>query len=147
MITKAEFFKEFTKLHRIRIDAFFDKVMSKDDFISHLLCVFAEGLSVGDVLSSSGEACHKLNSFLKCDLYRAELIDVGYKDGDFFYHFEIQIANEDDGIELTFYLSHDSTECKVKDEDIMFKGDESDVWKRINQMLKRESSFGTLKRS
>jgi hypothetical protein len=146
MTTKVEFYKEFTDLHRSRIDAFFDKVMSKDDFISHLLCVFVEGLSVGDVLSSSGKACDKLNSFLKCEFYRAELIDISYVNGDFFYHFEIQVVSEDDELELTFYLSHDSTEYKVKDEDITFEGNESDVWKRFNQMLERESTFGTLKR-
>lgn len=148
MATKEEFYKEFSSLHRNRIDAFFEKEMTKDEFISKMLCVFVEGLSIKDVLSPSVEASKKISGFLECDLYGAELIDINYVNGEFTYVFEIQIFsdNDDDEFELTFFLSNNSQVFDVKNEEIYFNGDKSKFWERMNKRVKVESTFGTLKR-
>lgn len=148
MATKEEFYKGFASLHRSRIDAFFVKAMSKDEFISSLLCVFVEGLSISDEISSSGKACNEINSFLECELYRAELLGVSYTNGDFVYDFEIQIFNDDDvEFELTFFISNNSKDYEIKNEELYFSGEESYFWAMMNQRMKAESTFGTLKRS
>lgn len=147
MTTKKAFYKAFASLHRSRIDAFFDKVMTKDDFISYLLCVFVETLSPGDLFSLSKGACGELNSFLECDLYTAELMDVSCENGDFRYDFLIEILGDGDEIDLTFSLSNTAKDYEVVHEDIHFSGDKSKFWTKMNQRVAEESTFGTLKRS
>lgn len=150
MATKEAFYEIFAKLHCTRIESFFDRIMSKNDFISNLLCVFSDGFSLQDTAIHSAEACQRLNRYLECDLYSAELFDIEYIDGGFRYTFEVQIKTEGTGdveSEFTFFISTLSGDFKIEHENCYFEIAEDMFWSLVIESANGESTLGTLKRS
>jgi hypothetical protein len=143
---RNEFYESFVKLHTNRIESFFEKVISKNDFISDLICIFTEGVSVSDPIAKSISATNKLKNYLNCDLYSSELLTVDYKNGDLKFVFEIYIKLKDEG-NFVFYLHHFKDDYSIKNEEIESESDDDEFWEKVTKKLNAELTFGTLKRS
>ena len=142
---RNEFYKSFVKLHTNRIETFFEKEVSKNDFISDLICIFTEGLSASDPITKSISATNKLKTFLNCDLYRSELLSVSYANGDLKFSFEISIKLEYEEY-FVFYLDHFKEDYSIKKE-VDADVNDNEFWIEVTKKLNAESTFGTLKRS
>ena len=146
---KRKFYEEFASLHLGRVGEFFNQVISKEKFITSLIFISVEGISDSDPILSSNSSCFSLNSFIDCDLYRAELIGMVYENEDFTFTYVIQIKNvsaEDDEYHLSFLLSTRKDGYEVSDERLELKGGRKEFWKKLTLRTQGESTFGTLKR-
>jgi hypothetical protein len=149
---EQQFWEAFFTLQKARIDAFFSEVVSKEEFITSLLAVFVEGMSVKDVIQSSTEVSQKLNEYLTCDLYSAELLGVKYTSKGFAYIFNIVLTVAD----ITDLNGHIISEFEVflEQSDDHFSVDierlgavDDEFWVSMTKEVEAEASFGTIKRA
>jgi hypothetical protein len=143
---RNEFYDSFVKLHTSRIETFFEKEVSKNDFISDLICIFTEGVSVSDPIAKSISTTNKLKTFLNCDLYKSELLSVSYSNGDLKFVFEIMIKLKDEEY-FVFYVHHFKDDYSIKNEEIESENDDEEFWEKVTRKLNAELTFGTIKRS
>jgi hypothetical protein len=148
MPTKVQFYKAFAALHRSRLELFFEKVITKNKFITSLLFVSAEDLPDSDLITNANLACARLNEYFECDFYSSELISVEYSDGDFIFTFAINIGNNtSDEFVMEFDLIIYPNDYEINDENIEFAGNKKEFWINIQGKLNTESFFGKMTRS
>jgi hypothetical protein len=148
MSTKDQFYKAFAALHRSRLELFFEKVITKNKFITSLLFVSVEDLPDSDLITNSNLSCARLNEYFECDFYSSELISVEYSDSDFIFTFAIDISkNTGDGFVMDFVLIIYPNDYEINDENIEFAGNEKEFWVNIQGKLNTESFFGKMTRS
>jgi hypothetical protein len=148
MSTKDQFYKTFATLHNSRLESFFGKITTKNEFITSLLFVSVEGLPDSDLITNSNLACARLNEYFECDFYSSELISVEYFDGDFIFTFAIDINNNiGDESAMDFIIKIYPNDYEINDENIEFEGNEKEFWINIQGKLNTESFFGKMTRS